>query len=147
MSRRKKDLIKPLDELLQQAVETSQVEIYGQHSFIYHAGFYSNRTTLWSHSPTLLAPVERGYLITATPKNALRLAVLESNALSILLHNRHLPDACQQLLRLCDHLEAYCPACGLDGFATTPLEGGSHYRHIVLFRPLDALSLYDIEPL
>ncbi|GGO78225.1 hypothetical protein GCM10011348_09630 [Marinobacterium nitratireducens] len=143
------DRIRKLNELLQLALEDSQVEVYGARSLIYHGGFYSNRTSLWSHSPTLLEKPDRGYLITATPKSALRLAVLAPEAIAPTL-----PATCQEsdnlacgLLELCELIGHYCPVSGLDGFALTPLEGGNHYRHIVLFRPLDALNLYDMEPL
>lgn len=185
MAAPEKDLLLQLDQQLQQAIETSQIEVYGQLSHLYHRGFYSNRTSLWSHSPTLLAHRRRGYLITATPKDALRLAVLPVKALAPLIvpllalrivpldavrtvpfkaapidlgaasaltppskaKAAHLEDIGPGLERLCEAMEHYCPSCGLDGFATQALEGGNHYRHILLFRPLDSLALYDIEPL
>jgi hypothetical protein len=180
-----KDLLLQLDQQLQHAIETSQIEVYGQLSHLYHRGFYSNRTSLWSQSPTLLAHRRRGYLINATPKAALRLAILPTNALVPLIvplmmlrivplaAPRRVPfkavpvapraasgqtpppdasafcldDIGPGLERLCEAMEHYCPSCGLDGFATQALEGGNHYRHILLFRPLDSLALYDIEPL
>ncbi|MCP8686166.1 hypothetical protein [Marinobacterium sedimentorum] len=158
------DLLLQLDQQLQQAIETSQVEVYGQRSHFYHRGYYSNRTSLWSHSPSLLEHQDQGYLITATPMAALRLAILPTQALIPLLRTSLAPEAPGApapptakparmedigpgLLRLCAALEGYCPSCGLDGFATLALEGGNHYRHILLFRPLEALQLYDIEPL
>ena len=149
MPSREQVMLEHLDEQLQQAIETSQIEIYGQPSRFYHRGFYSNRASLWSHSPTLLEAKSRGYLITATPKNALRLAILPAQAIIPLLGETaaHFEDIGPGLERLCKALECYCPCCPLDGFATLALEGGSHYRHILLFRPLDALELYDIEPL
>ncbi len=158
------DLLLQLDQQLQQAIETSQVEVYGQPSHLYHRGYYSNRTSLWSHSPTLLEHQHQGYLITATPKAALRLAILPIQAIIPLLRTPLAPDADTAtvppnttpqrledigpgLERLCAALEHYCPSIGLDGFATLALQGGNHYRLILLFRPLEALQLYDIEPL
>ncbi|NVK43624.1 MAG: hypothetical protein HWE39_20460 [Oceanospirillaceae bacterium] len=145
----KQEWIRKLNELLQLAVENSQVEVYGARSLIYHGGFYSNRTSLWSHSPTLLDRPERGYLITATPKSALRLAVLSPETLGYLVsESDSVTDRLSDHLQvLCELIEQYCPLCGLDGFALNPLEGGNHYRHIVLFRPLDTLNLHDMEPL
>ncbi|ANG61323.1 hypothetical protein A8C75_01820 [Marinobacterium aestuarii] len=158
------DLLLQLDQQLQQAIETRQVEVYGQPSHLYHSGYYSNSTSLWSHSPALLEHQNRGYLITATPKAALRLAILPVQAIIPLLRTSITPEACEAtapptatpnrledigpgLERLCTALESYCPSIGLDGFATLALEGGNHYRHVLLFRPLDSLQLYDIEPL
>lgn len=141
--------IRKLNELLQLAVESSQVEVYGVRSLIYHGGFYSNRTSLWSHSPTLLEKPDRGYLITATPKSILRLAILAPESVETMLPATATGShgLAVGLQELCADIEQYCPLCGLDGFALIPLQGGLHYRHIVLFRPLDTLALYDIEPL
>nr|WP_158651796.1 hypothetical protein [Marinobacterium profundum] len=158
------DLLQQLDQQLQQAIETSQIEVYGQPSHFYHRGYYSNSTSLWSHSPTLLEYQSHGYMITATPKAALRLAILPVQGIIPLLRTSTAPEASETtappsttpnrledigpgLERLCTALERYCPSCGLDGFATLALQGGNHYRHILLFRPLEALQLYDIEPL
>jgi hypothetical protein len=159
------DLLLQLDQQLQQAIDGCQVEVYGQPSQLFHRGYYSNRTSLWSHSPTLLTERSSGYLITATPKAALRLAILPVQSLVPLIAplitpesapaTAQRPDASLPRLedigpglgRLCELLEHYCPSCGLDGFATLALEGGNHYRHVLLFRPLDALQLHDIEPL
>ncbi|MFC6670251.1 hypothetical protein [Marinobacterium aestuariivivens] len=142
-------LIRRLNELLQLAVESSLVEVYGPPSHLYHCGLYSNQTSLWSHSPGLLEPPDRGYLITATPKSVLRLAILSNEAVKPLFDEQVAnPEGLGRALEtICGTIEYYCPLCGLDGFALTPLDGGIHYRHIVLFRPLDALNLYDIEPL
>ncbi len=159
------DLLRQLDQQLQQAIEASQIEVYGQPSQFYHRGYYSNRTSLWSHSPTLLVQHNTGYLITATPKAALRLAILPVQSLipfitALITHgpssvtasrpdapSARLDDIGPGLERLCAALELYCPSCALDGFATLALEGGNHYRHVLLFRPLDSLQLHDIEPL
>ncbi|UTW10504.1 hypothetical protein [Marinobacterium rhizophilum] len=158
------DLLLQLDRQLQQAIDNCQIEVYGQPSQFYHRGYYSNRTSLWSHSPTLLPKHNSGYLITATPKAALRLAIVPVQSLVPFIApligpqatpatstrpdtQPRLEDIGQGLGRLCELLEHYCPSCGLDGFATLALEGSNHYRHVLLFRPLDALQLYDIEPL
>ncbi|MBY4675603.1 hypothetical protein [Marinobacterium arenosum] len=136
-----------LEPLIQRALKQGQIESYGSRTRLYKHGIYSNDTSLWSHSPALALNQPGHYLITVQPKQSLNLAILHKADFDRLLQlATHRPEPIQCALNtLCQQLNEMTLPDGVDGFASYRLDPGHHYQHIIVFRPLQVLALYDIE--
>jgi|GEM_PF-1244915 len=147
MAEAESDQVLRTEIMLQQALQKGHVEIYSPRTQFYHCGLYSDATTLWSHSPTLLLPHSGHYLVTTVPADAVRLAILPKADFDTLW--RAAADAGDRMYdaieKLCALLTRYKPELSIDGFASYRLEGGIHYRYIILFRPLQSMALKDLE--
>jgi len=136
-----------LEHLLQRASLQGQIESYGSRTLLYRHGFYCNDTTLWSHSPALALNHPGRYLVTVQPQQSLRLAILRKGEFDQLLHQNWVASGSisQALDQLCQRLNRLDLLSAIDGFASYRLDPGPHYQHIVIFRPLEVLALFDIE--
>jgi len=142
-----KSLADVLEQMMQRATQQGQIESYGPRTLLYRHGLYSNDTTLWSHSPALALNHPGRYLVTVQPQQSLRLAILRKGDFDRLVHENWISSGSisQALTMLCQRLNRLSPLSTIDGFASYRLDPGPHYQHIVIFRPLDVLALYDIE--
>lgn len=136
-----------LEQMMQRATQQGQIESYGPRTLLYRHGLYSNDTTLWSHSPALALNHPGHYLVTVQPQQSLRLAILRKGDFDRLVHQSWIDSGSitLALAMLCQHLNRLSQFSTIDGFASYRLDPGPHYQHIVVFRPLDVLALYDIE--
>ena len=136
-----------LEQLLLRASLQGQIESYGPRTLLYRHGLYSNDTSLRSHSPALALNHPGRYLVTVQPQQSLQLAVLRKGDFDRLLHQHWMAEGSisQALNQLCQRLNRLVLLTTIDGFASYRLDPGPHYQHIVIFRPLEVLALYDIE--
>lgn len=136
-----------LEQMMQRAAQQGQVESYGPRTRLYRHGLYSNDTSLWSHSPALALNHPGQYLITVQPQQSLRLAILRKGDFDRLVHASWIKEGSVNLAleQLCHRLNNQSLLSTIDGFASYRLDPGPHYQHIIVFRPLNVLALYDIE--